>query len=90
MIRWQHVEVTGRAIGRGPLARPGAARHKASINWCCATPDFHLQKSGSRSPPRGSHLLRNILPGPFFSKRAKRKKHESRATLSVGGKRVGD
>jgi len=34
------------------------------------------------------YLLRNILPVPFFSKRAKRKKHESRATLTVGGKRV--
>lgn len=36
------------------------------------------------------YLLRNILPIPFFSKRAKRKKHESRATLTVGGKRVGE
>ncbi len=34
------------------------------------------------------YLLRNVLPIPFFSKRAKRKKHESRATLTVGGKRV--
>jgi hypothetical protein len=36
------------------------------------------------------YLLRNVLPVPFFSKRSKRKKHESRATLTVGGKRVGD
>lgn len=34
------------------------------------------------------YLLRNILPVPFFSKRAKRRKHESRATLTVGGQRV--
>lgn len=34
------------------------------------------------------YLLRNVLPVPFFSKRAKRKKHESRATLTVGGQRV--
>ena len=36
------------------------------------------------------YLLRNVLPVPFLSKLAKRKKHESRATLTVGGKRVGD
>jgi hypothetical protein len=29
------------------------------------------------------YLLRNVLPVPFFSKRAKRKKHERRATLTV-------
>jgi len=34
------------------------------------------------------YLLRNVLPVPFFSKRAKRKKHESRATLTVGGRQV--
>ena len=34
------------------------------------------------------YLLRNVLPVPFFSKRAKRRKHESRATLTVGGRQV--
>lgn len=34
------------------------------------------------------YLLRNVVPVPFLSRRAKRKKHESRATLTVGGKRV--
>ncbi len=29
------------------------------------------------------YLLRNIVPVPFWSKRAKRKQHERRATLTV-------
>ncbi|HYD01984.1 MAG TPA: hypothetical protein VEB22_12220 [Phycisphaerales bacterium] len=35
-----------------------------------------------------AYLLRNVLPVPFFSKRARRRKHESRATLTVGGRQV--
>lgn len=29
------------------------------------------------------YLLRNVVPVPFWSKRAKRKQHERRATLTV-------
>lgn len=34
------------------------------------------------------YLLRNVLPVPLLSKRSRRRRHESRATLTVGGKRV--
>lgn len=36
------------------------------------------------------YLLRNVIPVPVLSRRARRRKHESRATLTVGGKRVGE
>ncbi len=34
------------------------------------------------------YLLRNVVPVPFFSKRAKRQKHERRATLTVSAAAV--
>lgn len=34
------------------------------------------------------YMLRNVLPVPFFSSRAKRKKTEHKATLTVQGKSV--
>lgn len=36
-----------------------------------------------------AYLLRNVVPVPFLSKRAKRKKHERRATLTVSAATAG-
>lgn len=33
-------------------------------------------------------MLRGVVPVPFLSRRAKRKKQERRATLTVGGRAV--
>ncbi|MBL0869118.1 MAG: hypothetical protein IBJ18_00910 [Phycisphaerales bacterium] len=35
------------------------------------------------------YLLRNVVPVPFWTKRAKRKKHERRATLTVSAAPAG-
>jgi hypothetical protein len=34
----------------------------------------------------GGYLLRNVLPVPFFSRRAARKKHERPAALTISAK----
>ena len=82
-------EIGIQVLAGGAMALTSSLRHSVTPSLASAFPvsDWQFWVVTGASLLAAAWLLRGVLPIPFLSKRAKRKKQTKSVSLTIGGKR---